>query len=309
MPLVDVDEAVALLRQGRIVAFPTETVYGLGADARNPLALRQVFAAKGRPADHPLIAHLPAEGDLEARLAAWAPPDPRALRLARAFWPGPLTLVLPRAAGLPDELTGGLPSVGLRVPDHPLAQTLLARFGDGVAAPSANRFGRVSPTLAAHVVDELGPDLPVLDGGPCRVGLESTIVDLTGARPAILRPGAVTAEQVEALIGPLAPGSSTRAPGTLPGHYAPRTALRLSADPEREAGELRAAGLRVATLEARGAEEQAARLYAELRRLDGEGVDVLVAGLLPEEGLGRAVNDRLRRAAWGSGGGSGAEGG
>lgn len=296
-----IDLAVQRLRAGGLVGFPTETVYGLGADALNPLALRQVFALKGRPVDHPLIAHLAWQPEVEALLAPWAEVDPRAVALGRAFWPGPLTLVLPRASGLPDELTGGLPTVGLRVPDHPVAQDLLRAFGSALAAPSANRFGRVSPTLPEHVREELGPDLLVLDGGACRVGIESTIVDLSGTQAAILRPGAITAAQVEARIGPLAAHSDTRAPGTLPGHYAPRTALRLSAHPELEAAALSAQGLRVAVLREVEPVAYASRLYAELRRLDQHGVDVLIAALAPEEGLGLAINDRLRRAAFGSG--------
>ena len=303
-PTEPIEEAVQRLRAGGLVAAPTETVYGLGADALNPLALRQVFALKGRPVDHPLIAHLAWQADLQELLAPWAALDPRAIELGEAFWPGPLTLVLPRAPGLPDELTGGLPTVGLRVPDHPVAQELLRAFGSALAAPSANRFGRISPTLPEHVREELGEQVLILEGGPCRVGIESTIVDLSGGRPAILRPGSITAAQIEARVGPLAPSSTTRAPGTLAGHYAPRTALRLSADPQAEAARLAALGLRVAVLAPLDPESYASALYAELRRLDAEGVDLLVAGLAPEEGLGLAVNDRLRRAAFGSSGGS-----
>lgn len=290
------DAALARLRAGEPVAIPTETVYGLAADADNPLAVRRVFALKGRPADHPLIVHLPDA----AALPQWGHPDPRAEALGAAFWPGPLTLIVQRQPRVIDEVTGGRDTVGLRVPNHPLALALLAGLGGGLAAPSANRFGRISPTTAQHVQEELGPEVTVLDGGPCQVGVESTIVDLSGPQAALLRPGAVSRAQLEALIGPLVLGSKTAAPGTLPGHYAPRTALRLCADPESEAAALRAQGLRVAVLPVLPARELAPRLYAELRRLDAEGVDWLLAGRVDEDGVGAAVNDRLSRAAWGS---------
>lgn len=295
---VDADEAARILRAGGIVAVPTETVYGLAAVASDPVAVRRVFAAKGRPVDHPLIVHLASAADL-GDWAATVPPA--AAALAAAFWPGPLTLVLPRQAGVPDEVTGGLDTVGLRVPAHPLTRALIAATG-GLAAPSANRFGRVSPTEAAHVSAELGPALPVLDGGPCAVGVESTIVDLAGPAPALLRPGGVPVEAIEAVLGaPLGVGVR-RAPGGLPSHYAPRTALLLSSDVEADAAAARARGLRVAVLPAPSDPAQHARgLYAALRALDAEGVDLLVAGVAAEAGLGRAVNDRLRRAAHGSG--------
>lgn len=288
------DEAVRLLQNGDLVAFPTETVYGLGAAARDPLAVRRIFAAKGRPADHPLIVHLP---DATA-LDAWGVTEgTAAVVLADRFWPGPLTLVLRRRPGVPDEVTGGLDTVGLRVPAHPVAQALLRAFGDGIAAPSANRFGRVSPTLARHVREELGPDVFVLDGGPCAVGVESTIVDLSGPTPTLLRPGGLPVEALEAILGHLPPGG-TRAPGTLPGHYSPRTSLLLSSDADAAAARLVGKGLRVEILWGTDEADHARRLYAELRRMDELGVDVLVAELAEERGLGRAINDRLRRAAW-----------
>jgi len=297
MRSVSLPEAAALLRGGALVAFPTETVYGLGARARDPVAVRQIFAAKGRPVDHPLIVHL---ADA-AGLADWARVDSRALALAAAFWPGPLTLVLKRGPGVPDEVTGGLDTVGLRVPDHPLARALIEEAGCGLAAPSANRFGRVSPTTAAHVWAELGAQMPVLDGGPCAVGVESTIIDLSHPQAALLRPGGVPVEAVEAAIGPVARGGLTRAPGTLAAHYAPRTALRLSAQPEAEAAALRAAGLSVAVLSYEDDAAYARALYADLRRLDTLGVDVLVAALPGAGGIGAAVADRLARAARGAG--------
>lgn len=291
----ELDEAVRLLRAGELVAFPTETVYGLGADAENPLAVRRIFAAKGRPADHPLIVHLGPEADLEG----WAILDDRARRLAARFWPGPLTLVLPRRDRAIDEVTGGRETVGLRVPDHPVAIALLRAFDGGIAAPSANRFGRVSPTTAEHVRGEL-PGIFVLDGGPCRVGLESSIVDLSGPEAALLRPGGVPREAIEAEIGPLALGGATAAPGTLPAHYAPHTSLLVVDDAVAAASALRREGRSVATLYASDPEDYARRLYAELRRLDEAGVDVLVAERVLDLGLGRAINDRLERASRGS---------
>ncbi|MBS0394634.1 MAG: threonylcarbamoyl-AMP synthase, partial [Proteobacteria bacterium] len=228
----DIDRAVALLRAGELVAFPTETVYGLGADARNAAAIAKIYALKRRPAGHPLIVHL---ADA-AQLPLWAAQVPAAAaRLAARFWPGPLTLILPRAAGVADALTGGQDSVGLRVPAHPLAQALLRGFGGGVAAPSANRYGRVSPTHAAHVREEFGAEAPfILDGGECRVGLESTIVSLVG-EPLLLRPGGVALAELEDTIGPLrraAAGEGPRAPGTTAAHYAPATRLALVAPPQ-----------------------------------------------------------------------------
>jgi L-threonylcarbamoyladenylate synthase len=195
----DIERAVALLRAGELVAFPTETVYGLGADAANPAAVAKIFAAKGRPQDHPLIVHL----DGAAQLDAWARDIPAyAFELAEAFWPGPLTLILKRQPGVPDAVTGGQDTVGLRVPGHPLALELLRAFGGGLAAPSANRFGRISPTTARHVREELGEAVAmVLDGGPCQVGIESTILDCTGGAPRILRPGMVGAPALGRVLG------------------------------------------------------------------------------------------------------------
>ena len=275
------------------MAFPTETVYGLGADATNPLAVRRIFAAKGRPSAHPLIVHLANTASLEA----WARPNARADQLAQAFWPGPLTLILPRSTAVLDEVTGGLDTVGIRVPDHPVARALLEGFGGGIAAPSANRYGRISPTTADHVRAELGDDVHVLDGGPAHVGVESTIVDLSGPEPGLIRPGGVPVEAIEALIGPLGT-SDTRAPGTGASHYRPATALRLAKEPEKVASALRAQGKRVAVLRAVEPTRYAQQLYAELRRLDAEGVDVLVAQPATGGGLAPAVNDRLRRAAF-----------
>jgi len=301
---VEIDEAIEILRAGELVAFPTETVYGLGASVALPLALRRVFATKGRPVDHPLIIHLAdaEQCDVVVDWGALADRGVLARRLMAQFWPGPLTLVLPRRGEVPDEVCGGLPTVGVRVPDHERARKLLAAFPMGLAAPSANRFGRVSPTCAAHVWAELGDSLPVIDGGACAVGLESTIIDLSGPEgPSVLRSGGLPLEDIEMFTGPLPQGRG-KAPGTLAAHYAPRTSLLVTSAPQEEALRLRQQGLRVAVLDNPGNVADYARvLYAELRRLDGLGLDVLVAERAPEAGLGRALNDRLARAAFGSG--------
>lgn len=328
-----VRRAVEVLRAGGLVAFPTETVYGLGADASNPAALRRLYAVKGRPEEHPVIVHL-ARADQLDDFAAEVPEVAR--RLARAFWPGPLTLVVRRATSVPDEATGGLDTVGLRVPAHPLALQLLDAFGGGLAAPSANRFGHVSPTTADAVRAELGDDVDlVLDGGPCRVGVESTIVDCSSDAPRVLREGGISRERLRALLGYEVPvGGPTRAPGTLAAHYAPRAPVEL-ADAGALAAridELRGAGRRVgvlalasdlpAGLARSGAQDAALRtereghqptivtlatpvdvdeyardLYSALRSADDLGMDVVLAVAPPPEGIGAAVADRLRRAA------------
>jgi len=318
----DVDQAAAVLHAGGLVAFPTETVYGLGADARNPEAVARIFAVKGRPADHPLIVHLADAG----QLTGWAQDVPRAgWQLAEAFWPGPLTLVLHRQASVPDAVTGGLDTVALRVPDHPVALALLAAFGGGIAAPSANRYGRVSPTSAQDVREELGDAVDlVLDGGRCPIGIESTIVDLSSAAPRILRPGAITQRELcHVLGGPLVldgllattPSKPLRFPGSKPSHYAPRARVILASreDAEQRIEEWRQRGQRVGILASRrpaalpenvtwlslpgGIEEQAYALYRRLRQADHLGLQVLVAVMPPDVGLGHALRDRLRRAA------------
>jgi len=299
--------AAALLRAGRLVAFPTETVYGLGADARDQTAVRGIFAAKNRPAFNPLIVHV---GTLE-EAAALARFPPGALRLARAFWPGPLTLVLPRAAGsaLAPAVTAGLPSVALRVPEHPLARRLLKRFSGPLAAPSANPSGRISPTRAEHVLAGLGGRIAaVLDGGPCAVGIESTIIGFDPV-PALLRPGGLPAEAVERCLGrtlaavPKDHAGTPTAPGQLASHYAPGAALRLNATDRRPGELLLGFGAMECDLNlSPGGDlaEAAARLFDALRRLDeqagGRGGRIAVAPI-PDRGLGRGINDRLRRAA------------
>lgn len=306
--------AVDVLHRGGLVGLPTETVYGLAADAENELAVRRIFAVKGRPSTHPLIVHLAAAEEVKTWVAH-LPSEAEAL--AAAFWPGPLTLVLPRSTRASDAVTGGQGTVAVRVPGHPVALAVLRAFGGGLAAPSANRFGRVSPTLAAHVVADLGDGVDlVLDGGPSSVGVESTIVDLSGAEPALLRPGGVPREAAEAVLGrPLANrlAGEVRAPGMLPSHYAPRAGLVLATRSEapRVAEGLKETGRRVALCSPdagapagvvylstpEGVPELARSLYALLRSVDAAGVDVAVMVVPNESGLGVAVLDRLRRAA------------
>jgi L-threonylcarbamoyladenylate synthase len=316
----DIQCAVALLRQGELVALPTETVYGLGADALNPEAVAKIFAAKGRPSDHPLIVHLP---DAE-QLTLWARDIPReAIALARAFWPGPLTLILKKEEGVPDIVTGGQDTVGLRVPNHPVALALLRAFGSGVAAPSANRFGRISPTTAGHVRQELGDRVPlILDGGPCEVGLESTILDLSRDVPVILRPGAIGVDDIARVIGrrPRLPGemeemtAAPRVSGALAAHYAPRTPLELvdsaSLSSRLLAGDVvlartaqpadLPAGVQWVPAPADAA-GFAHDLYARLRALDEAGCTRILVEAPPVTPEWAAVADRLGRAAVGSG--------
>jgi L-threonylcarbamoyladenylate synthase len=318
----DVDRAVRLLLAGELVALPTETVYGLGADAANPEAVAKIFRAKGRPADHPLIVHLPGDEHLER----WAREIPDlAWELAEQFWPGPLTLILKKQPTVPDAVTGGQDTVGLRVPAHPLALEVLAAFhaaggSGGIAAPSANRFGRISPTSAQHVRDDLGDAVSlILDGGPCEVGIESTIVDLSRGEPAILRPGMIGPEALGVVLGHGPARDAAPAPrvsGALDAHYAPRTPLLLvdAAALARETES--AAGRRTAVLSRCRPEGVspshwiAAResplsfghdLYANLRRLDAMGADLLLVERPPSEPAWTAIHDRLGRAATGSG--------
>ena len=308
-------EAAEILRSGGLVAFPTETVYGLGADAENPVAVARIFAAKGRPADHPLIVHIGNPG----QLTRWAKDVPDAAwRLARRYWPGPLTLILQRARRVPDIVTGGQDTVGLRIPDHPLALALLEAFGGGIAAPSANRFGRLSPTTAAHVHEELGDAMDlILDGGPCRVGIESTILDLSGQQPRLLRPGAITFAEIETILEqPVArPGNDApRAPGMLRSHYAPKTpvclvpAANLEAETRRRLAQRQCvAVLSMSTTllpEACLREGMpthpagwARELYARLRTLDAQCFDAILIETPPIGADWQAVRDRLERAA------------
>ena len=313
--------AAALLRGGGVVGFPTETVYGLGADAENSGAVSRIFHIKGRPADHPLIVHLADTANIDF----WARDIPdSAVRLAERFWPGPLTIVLRRSPRVTDLVTGGLHTVGIRVPSHPVARALLREFGGGIAAPSANRFGRISPTRADHVREELGsgPDM-ILDGGSCQVGLESTIISLAGDRPVLLRPGSISFAELNGVIGEEAlllkkPDPALRAPGSHASHYAPLTPTAVVSREQLAliAGRFNSAGKTVAilclstTVPPFPGEADCAllpgdpagygrELYTTLRRLDAAGYDSILIETPPETEPWRAVRDRIRRAAHG----------
>jgi len=324
-----IDAAARALEAGALVAFPTETVYGLGADAENPAAVAAIYAAKGRPQDHPVIVHLAPEAPLDY----WAcdiPPEARAL--ADAFWPGPLTMILKRAPNIPDAVSGGQDTVGLRCPSHPVALALLRAFKGGqggVAAPSANKFGHVSPTLAEHVRQEFGREgsvAMVLDGGASQVGIESTIVDLSrlySHGPVLLRPGHISADAIAAVIDrlPAAPAersadsTAPRASGTLESHYAPHTpvamqerAVLLDTLAALHAASRKVALIHMSEMPATHAAQRlpglpagfAHALYAALRAMDGQGADVILVEAPPQDGEWLGVNDRLRRAAHGS---------
>jgi L-threonylcarbamoyladenylate synthase len=317
---IDVSQAGSLLRRGEVVAFPTETVYGLGADALNARAVARIFEVKERPAFDPLIVHI---ADLQAIYELVEEVPAAALHLAEQFWPGPLTLVLPKKAHVPDLVTAGLPGVGIRIPAHPVAAELLRQTGCPLAAPSANKFGAISPTTAQHVIDGLGAQrIPVVDGGSCAVGVESTVLSFMGPAPLVLRPGGLPIEDICRLIGPVEqaapdPGAedcAQPAPGMLSRHYAPRTKLLLvpvSAIATPRAGQRTglltwgkqplSAGF--AQIERLSTDEDlrtcAARLFAAMRTLDSADLDVIIAHQFPERGLGVALNDRLSRASSG----------
>ncbi len=297
----EIDEGVAVLRRGGLVGMPTETVYGLAGDASNEAAVRRIFSVKRRPPDHPLIVHIADR----SQLAGWSAHVPAsAAVLADACWPGPLTLLVPKADHVLAAVTGGRDTVGIRVPAHPVATALLQRFGGGLAAPSANRFGQVSPTTAGHVRDDLGGDVDfVLDGGACPIGVESTIVDCTTSPPQILRPGGIADEEISRLLDGATEGSSgpTRASGMRASHYAPRARVEISetvAGATILAAQLASDGLAVDVLDPTADLVVAAQqLYVWLRDADTRGLDVLVAVLPPSFGLGHAIRDRLLKAA------------
>jgi len=314
-----IERAAAILKRGGLVAFPTETVYGLGADATNARAVARIFEVKARPQFDPIIVHV---ASADAAHALWTRCPEPAAALMRAFWPGPLTLVLPKTERIPDLVTAGLPMVAVRMPDHPVALRLIQLAGCPVAAPSANRFGRASPTTAAAVEEELGEGVDlILDGGPARIGIESTVLAFDDGTPVLLRPGGVTVESLREAVGPIAmrgrPAQRRASPGMLQRHYAPRTPLYLLEEAEAPADGLLAATGTVGLLSLTPASlpvpvghaevlspsgdlvEAAARFFQALRRLDQRGLDLLIAVPMPRHGLGLALMDRLTKAASG----------
>jgi L-threonylcarbamoyladenylate synthase len=314
---VSIEEAARLIRDGELVAFPTETVYGLGGDATNERAVARIFEAKGRPQFNPLISHV-LDSNEAKRYVQW---NATADKLAAHFWPGPLTLVLPRGERSPIALlaTAGLDTVAIRAPAHPMAQALIRAAGRPIAAPSANRSGAVSPTLAEHVAQSLGDRVKlILDGGRCAVGLESTVLDLTTPTPTLLRPGGATREAIEAVVGPVALShavpngdSAHKSPGQLESHYAPSRAVRLNAthvEPDEGllafGGQPPPGGRQTLNLSPTGdLTEAAANLFAMMRALDRPDIGGIAVMPIPETGLGLAINDRLRRAATDDGAG------
>ncbi len=309
--------AVQALKHGEVIGLPTETVYGLAADAMNISAVRKIFALKGRPVDHPLIVHIADS----AQLPKWAINIPEeAFVLAQHFWPGPLTMILRKHADVPDEVTGGQETVGLRCPAHPLALTVLRQLNSGVAAPSANRFGRISPTTAQHVRDEFGAAVPiVLDGGECEVGIESTIIDLSSEQPRLLRPGMISQDEIEAVIGPIALNADRESPrvsGSLAAHYAPRTPMQmfprtalmseyarkteLGLNCEALCLDAMPRGMKGLSLH-NEYHAYAHGLYAAMRELDSRNADLLLIEQTPQTSDWLAVNDRLNRALVGAG--------
>ncbi len=325
-----IEEAAALIRMGQLVAFPTETVYGLGGNAMDPEAVARIFEAKGRPGDNPLIAHIAHAKQLRPLIAC--EPSPTAIRMIDAFWPGPLTLIFPRAEEVPANLSAGLDTVSVRLPAHPVARALIMNADTPIAAPSANRSGRPSPTSAQHVFEDMDGRIPlILDGGPCQVGLESTVVDMTGDIPRILRPGGVTAEMIRQVAGaveidpavlrPLNEGEKPRSPGMKYRHYAPEGELTIvtgqddhvitaisemydaaQADGHRPLilaldGHLSAYGSRRTESLGHDEAEMAQRIFAALRDADTLGADLLFSEAVEAEGLGLAIMNRLGRAA------------
>jgi L-threonylcarbamoyladenylate synthase len=306
----DIQKAAGIIQEGGLVAFPTETVYGLGGDALNPYAVAAIFEAKNRPTFDPLIVHV---ADIrQAEILVHRFPE-KALKLIDKFWPGPLTIVLPKSSLVPDIVTSSLPNVAIRVPNHPMALELIRESGRPIAAPSANPFGQVSPTTAEHVRKSLGNKVDmILDGGPCLVGVESTIISFAEKEPTLLRPGGLSLEEIESIIGKVLvfkdSSDKPMAPGQLLQHYSPRTPLKLI-----QAGETPTASAKtgwlglqnppsgfvfVEVLSQKGdLKEAAANLFAAMRRLDEKNLDLILAQPVPDQGLGRAINDRLYRAS------------
>lgn len=312
---LDLQKAVELLRNGKLVAFPTETVYGLGADAMNVNAVKKIFTAKKRPADHPVIVHI----ENAEQLSNWACNIPSsAFALAKKFWPGPMTLILERAPHVSDIITGGQPTIGLRIPQHPIAQNLLHLFGSGIAAPSANSFGRLSPTLAKHVAEELGTAVNfILDGGACTLGIESTIIDLSSETPRILRPGSLALTEINSVLGGClssqpTSSSAPRAPGALPSHYAPKTPLRIIAPAKLKKflADSDQKPIAVLTQNEIFSENNNIRwilmpkdpiqyahdLYAKLRSVDDGSYSMIVVTTVPQNEEWTAILDRLTKA-------------
>lgn len=295
----DIREAAGVLLRGGIIGLPTETVYGLAALAEIQNAVMRVFSTKGRPTSHPLIIHLGTSVDPEE----WGKFNPAAMALARTFWPGPLTLLVPRTDRVPDWVTGGRDTVALRVPSHPVAQQLLNTVKTGVVAPSANRFGKVSPTTAEHVVEDLGSDVDlVLDGGACNIGVESTIVECIGDTVTVLRPGAISSDDILRVtaLSLASQDEDIRAPGMLASHYAPRAHVLLFdnlKDAEEKVREITSNGQSSRVLNHVDVNVYAERLYADLRDADASHVEVICAVLPSSEGIGAAVRDRLAKAA------------
>lgn len=308
--MTDIQKAAEIIQEGGLVAFPTETVYGLGADALNPYAVASIFEAKNRPTFDPLIVHV---ADMrQAEILVYRFPE-KALKLIEKFWPGPLTIVLPKSPLVPDIVTSSLPNVAIRVPHHPIALELIRESGRPIAAPSANPFGQVSPTTADHVRKSLGNKVNmILDGGPCRVGVESTIISFAEKEPVLLRPGGLSLEEIESIIGKVivSHGSTDKpmVPGQLLQHYSPRTPLRLIPSGETPAAQVKTGWLglqnppsgfmAVEVLSQKGdLKEAAANLFAAMRRLDEKNLDLIYAQPVPDQGLGQAINDRLYRAS------------
>lgn len=307
-----IDLAAKAIRRGELVAFPTETVYGLGANALDATAVARIFELKGRPRFDPLIVHIASADELPELVEEVPQP---AIELIRRFWPGPLSVVLPKRPSVPDIVTAGLSCVAIRCPAHAVAQALIRAAGVPIAAPSANVFGRISPTTAEHVAEQFGDRLSnILDAGPCSIGVESSVVSFVAGQPLLLRPGGVTLEEIEAVVGPVGLGTTDDAhptsPGQLSRHYSPATTLILTADESHPRPNMRVGLLTLqppatqpgfAALEVLSQQgclrEAAANLFAALRRLDALNLDYIVARPVPEVGLGRAIMDRLRRAA------------